>query len=161
MSEKLADTTAPAPGEVHSRYPVTIEWLGEKRGRLGSPDGLADVDVGSPPQFGGPPGQWSPEHLFVSAALACWMTTFLAIAGYSKLEVAAVTASAEGEVAMNDERRYHVSAITLRPRVAVRREEDRDKALRLIAKAEANCLIARSMRTPVALAAEVVVAPAG
>lgn len=153
-----AEAVAPAPGEVHSRYPVTLQWLGEKRGRIGSPDGLPDVEIASPPQFGGHPGQWTPEHLFVSAALACWMTTFVAIAGFSKLELVAVEGGAEGEVAMNEEKRYHVSAITLRPRVTVKREEDREKALRLIQKAENNCLVARSMRTPVALEPEVVVA---
>jgi peroxiredoxin-like protein len=151
------EAVALEPGQVHSRYPVTLAWLGEKRGRIGSPDGLPDVAIASPPQFGGHPGQWTPEHLFVSAALACWMTTFIAIAGFSKLELVAVDGGAEGEVAMNEEKRYHVSAITLRPRVTVKREEDRDKALRLIQKAEGNCLIARSMRTPVALEPEIVV----
>jgi organic hydroperoxide reductase OsmC/OhrA len=144
--------------EVHSRYPVTLQWMSEKRGRIGSPDGLPDLEVASPPQFGGHPGLWSPEHLFVAAALACWMTTFVAIAGYSKLEFLAVEGGGEAEIAPNEEKRYHVSAITLRPRVTVRREEDREKALRLIQKAESNCLIARSMRTPVALVPEVVVA---
>lgn len=148
-------------GEVHSRYPITLAWLGEKRGRLGSPDGLPDLAFASPPQFGGHAGAWSPEHLFVASALACWMTTFLAIAGNSKLEVVAVGGDAEGDVATNEERRYHVAAIRLRPRVTVRREEDREKALRLMQKAEAACLIARSMRTPVTLEPAVDVATAG
>ena len=152
---------APLPGEIHSRYPVTLAWLGEKRGRIGSPDALPDIGIASPPQFGGHAGEWSPEHMFVASALACWMTTFVAIAGYSKLELVAVEGGAEGEVAMDEEKRYRVSAIRLRPRVTVRREPDRDKALRLIQKAESNCLVARSMRTPVTLEPEVVVATSG
>jgi organic hydroperoxide reductase OsmC/OhrA len=155
--ETPAESTA-AAAEIHSSYPVTLSWLGEKRGRIGSPDGLADIDIASPPQFGGHPFLWSPEHLFVASALACWMTTFVAIAGNSKLEVVAIEGGADGEVAMNESRRYEVSGIVLRPRITVRREEDREKAMRIAEKAEGSCLIARSMRTPVALAAEVVVA---
>ena len=153
-----SDSAAPRPGEVHSRYPLTLTWSGEKRGRIGSPDGLPELDFASPPQFGGHPGLWTPEHLFAAAALACWMTTFVAIAGYSKLEFVAIDGGAEGEVAMNEERRYHVSRLVLRPRVTVHREEDREKALRLMAKAEGNCLIARSTKTPVTFEPEVVVA---
>lgn len=153
-----ADAVVLEPGAIHSRYPVTLQWLGEKRGLMSSSDGLVDLEVASPPQFGGHAGLWSPEHLFVAAALSCWMTTFVAIAGYSKFEFVAIEGGAEAHVAQDAEKRFHVSAITLRPRVSVKREEDREKALRLMQKAEGNCLISRSMRTPVAFEPEVVVA---
>ena len=57
-----------------------------------------------------------------------------------------------------DDRKFSIARIVLRPLVAVHREADREKALRLIQKAEDACLVARSMRTTVELAPEVTVA---
>lgn len=144
--------------ELHSTYALSIDWTEGKQGVARSADDLPDLAIASPPQFGGPGGRWTPEHLFVGSAAACWMTTFLAVAELSKLEVAAVAVGAEGFLEKGDDRRFAIARILLRPRVTVRREEDREKALRLIQKAEDACLVARSMRTIVELAPEVSVA---
>lgn len=141
--------------EVHSTYPVVVSWEGDRRGRASSPDGLPDLAVASPPPFGGPAGVWSPEHLFVLAAATCWMTTFLAVSEASKLDVAAIECAGEGTLEKGDDRRFWIPRILLRPRVAIVREEDRERAIRLIEKAEGACLISRSMRTEVSLQAEV------
>jgi peroxiredoxin-like protein len=137
--------------ELHSTYPVSVRWTGGKQGIASAPDGLPDLAIGSPPQFGGPGGLWTPEHVFVGAAVACWMTTFLAVAELSKLEHGEVSASGEGFLEKGDDRRYAISRIVLRPRVTILREEERERALRLIQKAEDACLIARSMRATVEL----------
>jgi len=144
--------------ELHSTYPVSVRWTGGKQGVAVSDDGLPELEVASPPQFGGPGGRWTPEHLFVEAATACWMTTFLTVAELSRLAVAEVSATGEGQLEKGDDRRFSIARIVLRPRVAVAREEDRDKALRLVQKAEDACLIARSMRSEIVLEPEVVVA---
>jgi len=141
--------------EAHSSYSVAIRWEGERRGRASSADGLPELLVASPPAFGGPPGIWSPEHLFVLAAASCWMTTFLAVSEASKLEVVAVECGGEGVIEKGEDRRFRVSRIHLRPRVAVAREEDRERAVRLIEKAEAACLIRNSIRSEVTLASDV------
>jgi peroxiredoxin-like protein len=146
--------------EIHSTYPVSVRWQEGKLGLASAPDGLPDLEIASPPQFGGPGGRWTPEHFFVGAATSCWLTTFLAIAEISKLEVAAVDAEAEGILERGDDRRYAITRIVLRPRVVVGREEDRDRALRLVQKAEEACLVSRSMRTLVELRPEVSVAAA-
>ncbi len=146
--------------ELHSTYEVSVQWTGGKQGTASAPGGLPDLEIASPPQFGGPGERWTPEHFFVEAAAACWMTTFLAVAELSKLEVAAVSATAEGFLEKGDDRRFSIARIAIRPRVTVRSEADRDRALRLIEKAEAACLVARSMRSVVELTPEVVVAVA-
>ena len=145
--------------ELHSTYPVSIRWTQAKEG-IASAEGLPELPLGSPSQFGGAGGQWTPEHLFVSAAAACWMTTFLAIAELSKLEVVAVSIAGEGFLERGEDRRYSIPRITLAPRVVLRPDGDKDKALRLITKAEEACLIARSMRSEITLAPEVSFAPA-
>ncbi len=141
--------------ELHSTYPFSVRWQDGKRGLAGAPDGLPDIEVASPPQFGGPGGRWTPEHLFVGAATSCWLTTFLAIAELSKLEFVAVEAAGEGFLERGDDRRFSIARIVLRPRVTVRREADRERAFRIIRKAEESCLVARSMRTAIVLEPEV------
>ena len=86
------------------------------------------------------------------------MTTFLAVAELSKLEFVEVSVGAEGFLEKGDDRKFSIARIVLRPLVALHREEDREKALRLIQKAEDACLVARSMRTTVELAPLVTVA---
>ncbi len=143
--------------ELHSTYDVTVAWTGGKQGIASAPDGPPDLAIGSPPKFGGPGGIWTPEHFFIGAAVACWLTTFLAIAELSKLEPVAVSAAGEGFLEKGDDRRFAITKIILRPRVTVKSEEEREKALRLIQKAEDACLVARSMRAAVVLEPEVVV----
>jgi peroxiredoxin-like protein len=147
--------------EIHSTYRFSVRWQDGKLGLAGSPDGLPDIEIASPPQFGGPGGRWTPEHFFVGAATSCWLTTFLAIADLSRLEIAAVEAAAEAVLERGDDRRFSITRIVLRPRVTVRREGDRDRAARLIRKAEDSCLVARSMRAAVVLEPEVAVDDAG
>ncbi len=143
--------------EVHSAYPVSVRWEGERRGLATSVDGLPELPVAAPPSFGGPKGVWSPEHLFVLAAATCWMTTFLAVAQNSKLEFAALDCPGTGTLEKGDDRRFWISRIVLRPRVTILREEDRERAMRLMEKAEAACLISNSMKSAVTLEAEVLV----
>jgi len=143
--------------EVHSTYPVAVQWEGERRGFGSSPDGLPGLKVASPPAFGGPAGEWSPEHLFVLSAASCWMTTFLAVAQASSLEIAAVECSGEGVLDKGEDRRFRISLIALKPRVTIVHEADRERAGRLIEKAEALCLIRNSIRSEVTLAPQVCV----
>jgi peroxiredoxin-like protein len=146
--------------ELHSVYPFSIRWEGGKRGLASAPGGLPDIEIAPPPEFGGPGGRWTPEHFFVAAATTCWLTTFVAMAEFSRLELAGVDASAEGVLEKGDDRRFSFTRILLRPRVTLRREEDRERALRLIRKAEESCLVARSMRTEIRLEPEVSLAAA-
>ena len=144
--------------EVHSTYPFSVRWLDGKRGLASAPDGLPNIEVASPPQFGGPGGRWTPEHLFVGAATTCWLTTFLAYAERSRLELVAVEAAGEAIVERGDDGKVSIPRLVLRPRVTVKREEDREPALKWIRKAEETCLIARAMRASVELEPEVLVA---
>jgi organic hydroperoxide reductase OsmC/OhrA len=49
------------------RFPVTVRWQGQQRARVTAPE-LDEIDVTVPPEFRGPSGYWSPEHLLVAAA---------------------------------------------------------------------------------------------
>jgi len=138
----------------HADYQVTIERTGPKEGLATSrASGLPSLAVASPPEFGGPGGEWSPEHLFVAAVGSCFLTTFLAIADASRLEIDDLTVPGEGTIERGEDRRYRFTRIVLRPRILLLRDSDRERALRIAQKAEGACLVTRS------LASQVVVEP--
>lgn len=141
--------------DVHSLYPVSIRWEGERRGLASSVDGLPPLTVSAPPAFGGPAGLWSPEHLFVLAAASCWMTTFIAVAAASKLEYGGIECGATGTLEKGEDRRFWVSKIVLRPRVTIAHEADRERAQKVIEKSEWACLISNSMRSAVTVEAAI------
>jgi len=52
---------------------------------------------------------------------------------------------------------YLITEIVLQPRITVSTEAERDRAARLIEKAEKSCLVSRSMKTLIRLEPEIVV----
>ena len=135
-------------------YEAEVAWTGERRGVLGSP-GLPDVEVAAPPEFKGHEGVWTPEHLFVSAVASCFVTTFLAVAELSKLDFDDVKVTAVGRLEKVEGQRFLVTEIVIRPRLTLRHPEDADRALRILEKAERNCLISNSIKSAVRLEPEV------
>lgn len=130
-------------------YPVDVRWTSGKAGFAESADGLPSLPFASPPEFGGEEGLWTPEHLLVASVASCLMTTFLAIAELSKLEVESLEVGGSGHLVRGEDRRYRFDRVTLRPVVGVVGEAAREKALRLLAKAEEVCLITRSLSAEV------------
>lgn len=140
-------------------YELQLTGTGLKTGIMNSiQDGLPSLPLSSPPEFAGPEGVWSPEHLYVAAISACLMTTFRAIADISRVEVVEYTDNATGLLERGDDRLYSMPKITLRPRVVVEDETKVDKVHRLLEKAEAVCLISRSVNSEIAVEPTVLVA---
>jgi organic hydroperoxide reductase OsmC/OhrA len=141
-------------------YRVDIRGTGLKTGRLGSLDGLPPLAVASPPEFGGPEGVWSPEHLFVGSVSACLMTTFRSIAEMQGLEILGYSDSASGTLIRGDDGLYKMTEITLRPHLEIADPTKVARALRLLEKAEKVCLIGRSIESEVQIEPVVDVATA-
>lgn len=140
-------------------YEIQIVSTGAKSGVMESEDDrLPSLYVASPPEFGGPEGVWSPEHLFVASVAACFMTTFRAAAELSKLEVIEYTDGAVGHLQRGEDRLYSIDKITLRPKVVIGAHEDLEKTRKLLRKAEQTCLITRSVSSEIVLDAQVLVA---
>ena len=137
-------------------YRIQISSTGLKTGLVtASEDGLRSLEVSSPPEFGGPAGIWSPEHLFVASLASCLMTTFRAMADASNIDVVDYTDDATGHLVRDETRRYRFDEVTLRPRVVVTDPSHVDRALRLLDKAESVCLISRSVASSIKLEPEV------
>jgi organic hydroperoxide reductase OsmC/OhrA len=86
------------------------------------------------------------------------MTTFLAIAGNSKLAFREYSSSAEGLLEKTPDG-FRITKIVLRPRLVITDAAAVDRAKRILERSEQLCLISNSMKTEIALEAEVVVAP--
>jgi peroxiredoxin-like protein len=130
---------------VHN-YTTTVTWERDRIGELSSPT-LPDLTVATPPEFPkGVPNTWSPEHLFVASANICLMTTFLAIAENSNFEFKSFRSEATGKLEKVDGK-FMISEIELRPVVTIKDESKKEKAIRLIEKSEAACLISNSMKS--------------
>lgn len=138
-------------------YRVDLSWEKGRIGTLNSPELNDTLTVATPPQFpGGVKGIWSPEHLFISSVSSCFMTTFLAIAEYSKLAFENLEVKAVGKLDRIDGK-LMVSEITLKPELMIAEGANADKAKRIMEKAEAACLISRSVKTEIILDPKVII----
>ena len=72
------------------------EWTADRRGRVKGDPIAPGLDFAAPPEFQGIPGVWSPEHCFVAAVATCFITTFRAIAEFSKFKFDGLTVTGEG-----------------------------------------------------------------
>ena len=138
-------------------YNVQIEWNQDRKGVMCSPELNAAamnggcIEVATPPEFPkGIPGIWSPEHLFTAAVSSCLMTTFLAIAENSKLEFTKFHCDSKGKLDQVDGK-FQMTEIILEPTVTIRDEKDKERAERVLAKAEAACLISNSIKSKVTM----------
>ena len=140
--------------EKHS-YNLSLEWTGDRKGILSSPEFPSTVEVVTPPEFDkGIAGYWSPEHLFTASVLSCFMTTFLAIADYSKLEFEKFECKAVG-ILESVEGKFLMTEIILKPIVYIKNQEEIEKTERILHKSEKACLISNSIITNVDLDFEV------
>jgi organic hydroperoxide reductase OsmC/OhrA len=108
-----------------------------------------EIVGGPPPEFDGRPEWWSPEHLLLSAAGLCLMTTFQAFAARAGLPVAGYESRVDGALDKTPAGLGFTSiAITVELRVS---DEDRTRAEQLLQSAKRHCIVANSLKTPVEL----------
>jgi peroxiredoxin-like protein len=136
--------------EAHHEYRVHAFGAGGRNGVVHAEGVLSSISFSAPPEFLGEPGRWTPEHFLVAAVASCFVSTFSGIAQKSRLGFASFNLDAEG-VLSNEDDIWRFMEIKLRPAVTVLKEEDRDRAIRLLEKAEKSCLIARSLQFKVTL----------
>jgi peroxiredoxin-like protein len=136
--------------EAHHEYRIQAFGAGGRNGVVHAEGVLSCISFSAPPEFLGEPGRWTPEHFLVAAVASCFVSTFSGIAEKSRLEFASFNLDAEGLLGSADGI-WRFTEIKLWPVVTVLKEEDRDRAIRLLEKAEKSCLIARSLQFKVTL----------
>ncbi len=139
-------------------YDVSLTWNADRKGTMRSDVLNTSIEVATPPEFPkGMQGIWSPEHLFVAAINSCLMTTFLAIAENSRLVYNSFESKAIGKLELVDGK-YIMSEVVLKPVVVLSDEDDREKAIKVLHKSEAACLISNSVKSKITLEPEVKIA---
>ena len=132
-------------------YDVTVTWDADRKGTMSSDSLPGRIEVATPPQFPqGMVGIWSPEHLFIAAINSCLMTTFLAIAQNSKLQYKSFQSKAVGKLEIVADK-YIMSEVTLMPVLVIGNEADKERAMRILQKSEAACLISNSVKSKIIL----------
>ncbi|MDZ7805565.1 MAG: OsmC family protein [Gracilimonas sp.] len=79
------------------------------------------------------------------------------MAEYSKLKFEELTVPATGLMS-NETGKFTISEITLSPKLLISDVNQKDKALRILQKAEEACLITRSIKTKVKLEPNIAIA---
>lgn len=131
-------------------YRVQTLCAGPRKGVVHAEGILPSISFSAPPEFLGEPGRWTPEHFLLASVASCFVSTFSGIAEKSNFEFVSFHLDAEG-ILGNEESLWRFTEIRLRPVVTILKEEDRDRVIRLLEKAEKSCLIARSLQCEVAL----------
>ncbi len=131
-------------------YKSDLVWSSGRRGKMSAP-GKPDVEVGSPPEFKGEAGLWTPEEMLLGALNTCLMLTFVAFAQHKGVQFVAYESSAEG-LLENVEGKYRVTEITVRPSVVLKSQADLEPARGIVDKLEENCFISNSITARVKLA---------
>lgn len=135
-------------------YQLDLTWTQGRSGTVGT-DAFPSMEFSAPPEFSGEAGKWTPEHFLVAAAASCFMTTFLAIAEISHLQVVSFRSRAHGKLEKVPQEGYRFTEINLAPVIEVA-PEDVERALRILAKAEKNCFVTKSLRAAVKVEPEFV-----
>lgn len=122
-----------------------------------TPAGVPSLSTDAPPEFGGPPGQWSPEALLVGAVVDCYVLSFRAVARASKLDWKTLSVRCEG-VLDRVEGVTRFTGFTLWPELLLADAAQEGLARTVIDKAKRACLVTNSLNAPCELVPAVQVA---
>lgn len=138
------------------RYYTRAIWT-KGRGGIVSAEGISEpVRFSAPPEFMGEAGTWTPEHFFAAAVASCLVTTFRAIAEFSKFEFLSLQVEVEA-ILEKEQGGFSFTKIVVQPQLEIAAASDRERALRLLQKAERACLISRSLKSKIELQPEILV----
>ena len=125
------------------RYANTVTWKKKKKATL-TAEGKPDLELATPPDFGGPEGIWSPEDLLVAAVNSCILTTFLYYRVRAGIELTGYKSTAEGTLVYTGQALEFLE-VAVRPEVLVASEGDREKAAAALERSEQTCLISNAL----------------
>jgi organic hydroperoxide reductase OsmC/OhrA len=108
-------------------------------------EGQPELSVAPPASFGGPGDIHSPEDLQVAAIASCFILSFKAISRASKLEWVSLDVSVTGTLDQVDRAVQFTDFVTAATLV-LSPEASREKAERLLEKAEQTCFITNSLK---------------
>jgi organic hydroperoxide reductase OsmC/OhrA len=144
----------------HHKYETTVRWTGNlgtgtSAYRAYSRDheirgaGKPTIPGSSDPAFHGDGSRYNPEELLVAALSTCHMLWYLHLCADNKVAVLEYEDHAEGTMEETADGGGRFLQVTLRPRITVTKESDRETAKKLHHDAHEKCFIANSVNFPV------------
>lgn len=133
-------------------YHNTLKWKGEKKADLNFIESNQEIEVATPPEFGGHENIINPEDLFVSSANVCYMTTLLGTIKNMGVELISYESRAEGILETVNKMKIFTKII-IRPKIKAKETEE--KIRMILSHAEKRCLVANSMKTQVIIEPEI------
>lgn len=116
--------------------------------------GLPNLPSDAPEEFGGSGKLWSPETLFVATVADCFILTFKAVSKASKFEWEELSCHVEG-ILDREDKQMKFTELKINPRLVIN-NGGRERAIKILEKAEKNCLVTNSMNSSITLNSEVV-----
>jgi organic hydroperoxide reductase OsmC/OhrA len=152
-------------------YEVRLEWTGNdgegtksykgyRRDHTIVSEGKPQIPGSSDPSFRGDRTRYNPEELLVASLSSCHMLWYLHLCSANHVIVIDYQDAASGVMQENEDGSGEFVRVVLRPAVKVSAGHDRAKALALHAEAHDLCFIAKSVRFPVEVEAEIAEAAA-
>ena len=136
-------------------FTTELHWSGDTLGVVSS-HLVNPLQVSTSPEFGGPEGEWSPEHLFLSSIISCFMSTYFVFVNKMKIENTGFECTATGQVEVVDGK-YKFTYIHIYPRAFVGNDADVERAKVAMAKTKKYCLISNSVNAEIVQHPEVVI----
>ena len=132
--------------ENEHRFRVEAWWAAGQTGFAKSGSAPNAIHFTSPPAFGGVDGRWTPQELLLCAVAGCYTTTFRAVAENSKFEYTDLQVEVDATISKT-EAGYRFSVVFIRPKLIIphEQEQEQDKALKLLKKAEGLCMVSRAL----------------
>lgn len=117
---------------------------------------LPTMTVAAPAEFDGPGDQWSPETLLCAAVANCFVLSFKAIAQASRFDWQSLHCEVTGTLD-KVERSMQFTRFDQQVKLTIGDASQRDKAIKLLEKAEQHCLVSNSLKAEIHLELDVAV----
>lgn len=117
------------------------------------------LEVAAPLDFDGPGNTWTPEEMLLGAVANCLALTFRSIARAAGLNWLEIQCTSEG-VLDKVEKTVLFTRISTLTQLTIAVGEDREKAEKLLRKAEENCFVSNSLSSEKQLTTDVLVSEA-
>jgi organic hydroperoxide reductase OsmC/OhrA len=147
-------------------YQIQVNWTGNdgdgtktykgyRRDHTIAASNKLPIQGSSDPSFRGDPSRYNPEELLVASLSACHMLWYLHLCAVNNVAVIEYSDAASGVMSENEDGSGEFVQVTLKPKVKIAAGVNRDRALELHKEAHHLCFIARSVKFPVEVEADV------
>ncbi|MFW9846061.1 MAG: OsmC family protein [Candidatus Thorarchaeota archaeon] len=141
--------------EQPKHYSVQVAWDNEKGGEVRS-EGKQSIKMVRPKGEESTPDLYTPEHLFVASATACFMNSFIYFTKRMRIEFNSFECEGTGTLEQVG-KSFEITTIEIKSKVVIGSEDLRSKIERAFYLGHKYCFIGNSMKASIAYEDEIVV----